>query len=65
MYLLQELEKWLVVTRYVKIQAYFDSFYPGPDSWALDYHIDEVGKAARGYFAHTHQANALEEDWLG
>ena len=65
MYLLQELEKWLVVTRFVKIRAYLEPFSYDRDSWTLNYHIDEVKEVIRAYSAYTHQANALEEDWLG
>ena len=61
----QELNKWLVVTKFIITGAYLESFYNLRDSWALNYHINELGEVTRGYFAETHDANALEGDWLG
>ena len=65
MNMLQELNKWLLVEIFIITEADLESFYHDRDSWALHYHIDEVGEVTRGYFAQTHQVNALEEDRLG
>ena len=66
MNLLQELNKWLVVTMFIITEVDdLESFYHGRDSRALHYEIDEAGEVMNGYFAETYQANALEEDWLG